>query len=398
MLMMSWTLAICQGKKVGAYLSDISGAFDKVFKEYMMGKLHNAGVGPLFWNFLSSYLEPRRGQVAVAGTLSNEIELTDTVFQGTVLGPPLWNTFFADVAESASSTGGREALFADDLNVFQEFARHTPLTQIQSELEQCRGRVHTWGRKNRVGFDASKEHILVLHPSSPHGAAFKLLGLMTDPDLRMHSAIDQLLSRIRPKVTAILRTRAYYSVPQLIDQFKTHIWGLIECNSGGYFHAANSLLVKVDKVQTRFLKELDLTEEQAFLDFNFAPCRVRRNIAILGLIHKRVLGKCHPSYDRLLPFSQVNSTRANAHDKQLYGHWCEITSHQALFNKSILLMVDTHNFLEQSTVNAKTVSIFQSKLIQIVRARCEQHDAEWRSSFCPRGATYASNSCAPDLD
>ena len=87
---------------------------------------------------------------------------------------------------------------------------------------------------------------------------------MTDPDLRMHSAIDQLLSRIRPKVAAILRTRAYYNVPQLIDQFKTHIWGLIECNSGGYFHAANSLLVKVDKVQSRFLKELDLTEEQGF--------------------------------------------------------------------------------------------------------------------------------------
>ena len=88
----------------------------------------------------------------------------------------------------------------------------------------------------------------------------------------------------------------------------------------------------MDKIQTRFLKELELTEEQAFLDFNFAPCRVRRNIAILGLIHKRVLGKCHPSYDRLLPFSQVKSIRANAHNKQLYGHWCEITSHQALFN------------------------------------------------------------------
>ena len=135
-----------------------------------------------------------------------------------------------------------------------------------------------------------------------------------------------------------------------------------------------------------------------FVDFNFAPCRARRNIAILGLIHKRVLGKCHPSYDRLLPFSQVKSTRANAHNKQLYGHWCEITSYQALFNKSIFLMVDRYNFLEQSTVNAKTVSIFQSELTQIVRTRCEQHDAEWRSSFCPRGATYYSNSCAPDLD
>ena len=61
-------------------------------------------------------------------------------------------------------------------------------------------------------------------------------------------------------------------------------------------------------------------------------------------------------------------------------------------------MVDRYNFLEQSTVNAKTVSIFQSELIQIVRTRCEQHDVEWRSSFCPRDAIYDSNSCAPDLD
>ena len=38
MLMMSWILAICSGKKVGAFLSDISGAFDKVFKPYLLAK------------------------------------------------------------------------------------------------------------------------------------------------------------------------------------------------------------------------------------------------------------------------------------------------------------------------------------------------------------------------
>ena len=49
--------------------------------------------------------------------------LENTVFQGTVLGPPLWNSFFADVSIPAKSTGGRESMFADDLNVFQEFGR-----------------------------------------------------------------------------------------------------------------------------------------------------------------------------------------------------------------------------------------------------------------------------------
>ena len=31
-----------------------------------------------------------------------------------------------------------------------------------------------------------------------------------DVNLRMHSAIDQVLSKIRPKVTAVLRTRGYF--------------------------------------------------------------------------------------------------------------------------------------------------------------------------------------------
>ena len=60
MLVMSWVLAICSGKKVGAYLSDISGAFDRVFKPYLLGKLQQAGVGSTYLNFLDAYLAEER--------------------------------------------------------------------------------------------------------------------------------------------------------------------------------------------------------------------------------------------------------------------------------------------------------------------------------------------------
>ena len=103
MLVMSWTLAICCGQKVGAYLSDISGAFDKVFKPYLLAKLQAAGIIADFLNFLDSYLEPRIGRVVVQGTASDDFELADSVFQGTVLGPTLWNVFFEDIAIPARS-------------------------------------------------------------------------------------------------------------------------------------------------------------------------------------------------------------------------------------------------------------------------------------------------------
>ena len=88
---------------------------------------------------------------------------------------------------------------------------------------------------------------------------------MIDIDLRMHTSIDQLASKILPKSTAILiRTRAYYSTSDLILQYKTHIWSLVEINCGGYFHAATSLLDKVDQVQRSFLHHLGVSEKDVF--------------------------------------------------------------------------------------------------------------------------------------
>ena len=103
---MSWILAICSGNKVSAFLGDITGAFDRVFKDYLMAKLHCAGVGSIYMNFLDAYLQPRQAEVVVEGVASDKITIQNTVFQGTVLGPMLWNLFFADVSFPAASTGG----------------------------------------------------------------------------------------------------------------------------------------------------------------------------------------------------------------------------------------------------------------------------------------------------
>ena len=76
----------------------------------------------------------------------------------------------------------------------------------------------------------------------------------------------------------------------------------MKAHMGGIFHAATYQLARIDRAQNRFLRELGLSSEQALLDHNFPSPQIRRNIGILGLLHKRVLGLCHPSYDTLLPW------------------------------------------------------------------------------------------------
>ena len=82
-------------------------------------------------------------------------------------------------------------------------------------------------------------------PITGHDEKFRLMGCMIDTDLRMTSCIEQFLSKIRPKISIILKIRDYYNVPDLIIQLKPHICGLIEMNIGGYFHACIFLIGKI---------------------------------------------------------------------------------------------------------------------------------------------------------
>ena len=167
-------------------------------------------------------------------------------------------------------------------------------------------------------FDPSKEHLIIIHPSSGDGDTFRLLGCMTDCKLTMTPALDNIMAQIKPKITAILRTRAHYSNKDLIGQFKTHIWGLIEAHNGGIFHAATSHLDRLERAQQNFLDELGITASEAFIDHNFALPILRRNNGILGMIHKRVLGIAHPAFNQLMPwYRDVFGHRGPGnHDKQ----------------------------------------------------------------------------------
>ena len=145
---------------------------------------------------------------------SEIISICNNIYQGTVLGPPLWNFFFADIAVPDRFPVGEEGMFVDDLNVFQQFDQCTPLNEVKNVLEKCRDRVYTWGKANRVSSDDAKEYFILLHPSAGSGPAFKFLGLLIDTDSCMHPYIDQIMSKARDKLTAIFRMRGFYNAIQ----------------------------------------------------------------------------------------------------------------------------------------------------------------------------------------
>ena len=88
----------------------------------------------------------------------------------------------------------------------------------------------------------------------------------------------------------------------MILQYKAHLWGFTEYQNGAIFHASATALDKIERLQSSFAHELHLTEHVAFLDYNFAPPGLRRDIGILGFLHKRVLGHSHCAIEKMFNF------------------------------------------------------------------------------------------------
>ena len=177
------------------------------------------------------------------------------------------------------------------------------------ELAEIQARTHQWGARNQVTFDATKEHLKIIHPSAAVGDDFKVLGTLVDCKLSMQPCIEYILAKARPKIRAMLRLKHMFSHASLIGKYKTHIWGFSEYSNGAIILACDSQAKRIDKMQRWFLHELGITDTEAFKTHNVAPPSLRRRIGILGFLHKRVLQQCHPYLLGALPMCRTGVSR-----------------------------------------------------------------------------------------
>ena len=163
-------------------------------------------------------------------------------------------------------------------------------------MDSVQGELHKWGNANQVGFDATKESKHVLSLKDPLGPEFKLLGVTFDCKLEMESAVRSLTGKVKWKLLMLLRSRRSFHTTDLVIQYKQQVLSFIEYRTPAIYHATRTVLGRLDKQQDRFLRELGITREAALLDFNLAPLSTRRDIALLGLLHRAAIGEGPPHF------------------------------------------------------------------------------------------------------
>ena len=134
-------------------------------------------------------------------------------------------------------------------------------------------------------------------------------------------------------------------------------------------------------MQRGFLRELGLTDTEAFVTYNFAPPCLRRAIGTLGFLHKRCLGECHPLVCAALPFAADHGVIGNFHSKALYPFSDQVFYNRRLFDRSVYAYIHIYNRLPQVVVDASSVKEFRQKLPHLARLRAITDQGDWRSSF-----------------
>ena len=142
----------------------------------------------------------------------------------------------------------------------------------------------------------------MLHRQRPVGESFLVLGVTWDLKLTMVEECEDVGSRADWKLTTLLRLRRFYDVASLVQLYKAHVLPILEFPTPAIYHATNTVLSHLDRIQKRFLREIGFSASDALLFFKLAPLQTRRDIASLGLIHRAILGKGPPSLSAMVFF------------------------------------------------------------------------------------------------
>jgi hypothetical protein len=110
LLLITWLKAVSRGRKIGVYCSDVAGAFDRVSTERLLDKLRSKKLRPEMLAVIASWLRQRTAHVVVGGKQSDAFAMNNMVYQGTVLGPILWNVFYEDARKAVAETVHRSGV------------------------------------------------------------------------------------------------------------------------------------------------------------------------------------------------------------------------------------------------------------------------------------------------
>ena len=181
-----WVRGAGQGNISGIVFLDLSAAFDLVDSKILIEKLKIYGLKEDFISWISCYLSERKQAVWIDHTLSDWLDVSVGVPQGSILGPLLFIIFANDLPYLLSSNLDQ---YADDSTLSSV---KSSVPEINLELNDDCQVVSTWMLKNHLCLNADKSGLMVAGTSQKmhHTCRTENVSVFMD-GLQLHESEDK---------------------------------------------------------------------------------------------------------------------------------------------------------------------------------------------------------------
>lgn len=255
---------------LGAFL-DVSGAFDRVWKEGLIIKIARWGVGRRLTRIIFSFLSSRSLVVKVGNAVSDLVFLLAGTPQGSVLSPILFNAYMDDLWPLIPN--GVELLqYADDVCIYVSGSDPEACSRkIQEALDV----IERWAGVWRIAMAPEKSNWLLFSRCPRHKQAtiklqmygkeipkckqIKFLGVLFDERLTWKAYLDSIIRHATSKavqIQALSAKNRFNSPIQAISFFNSVVKPLFDYGSVIFFAITNSQWDRLDKFHGRFLRSI----------------------------------------------------------------------------------------------------------------------------------------------
>ena len=219
---------------------------------------------------------------------------------------------------------------------------------------------------------------------APAGNNFKILGVDFDRRFVISDAICGFTSEMKWRVRSILKAQRYHTTKNMIHLCRANVLSYAEYRTAAIY-ASVSLLKQVGRVQERFLEDVGIDAINALLVVSLAPLSLRRDIAMLGLIHRTMLCQSPEHFKQLCYRDELEHRRTLRFKRHRFSLHEYIDGTQLpVVKRSVLDLVSVYNMLPTEIVEAKTVKTFQQLLQDLAKdCACRSHP-QWDSSYSTR--------------
>ena len=251
-----------------AVFLDIEKAFDKIWHNGLIHKLHNINTPPTLTRYINSFIKDRTIHFNILDEKSKNIKLNTGVPQGSSLSPLLFILYVADLPQDTNKTFRSQ--FADDIKIY---GTNKHLDKLHNNIQPSINLLLDYAAKWRIGLNAKKTNELIFAFRKPNiinnnkiningqkintTEQAKFLGITFDKNLtfKQHIKItnNRALNRTT-KLKSIYNKNHGPSEKTMIRLYKIFVRPLFEYGTTATSTASNHTINIWEKTQSQYIK------------------------------------------------------------------------------------------------------------------------------------------------